>query len=161
MASSYVQTLRTKREEVLGEIRALRDQISEISTRVALKESQLKNLEDLLTLEGDVAQQDGRQEADAVAPSARFIEQAYRVLEQAGKPLHYRELAELLGRDGAYIPGQDPAANLLSHMSRDVRFGRTRSRGVYGLTEWPAVRAAAKPAAARSRRSTRRRTTKA
>jgi len=161
MTATYVQTLRVKREEVLKEIRSLRDQMSEISGRVALKESQLKNLEDLLSLEGDAAQNEGGSEPDTAGTSAHFLEQAYRALEQAGKPMHYRELAELLTRDGAYIPGQDPGANLLSHMSRDGRFGRTRSRGVYGLTEWPAVRAAAKSPASRSRRPSRRKAARA
>ena len=160
MASSYVQTLRNKREEVLADIRRLRAEMSELGAQVASKENQLKNIEDLLNLEGEVLETTGGDGQEAGPSGSKFIDLAYRLLSDAGKPMHYRELAELLARDGAYVPGQDPAANLLAHMSRDERFGRTRSRGVYGLAEWPAVRAARR-ANTPKRRTTRRRTRQA
>lgn len=142
--STYVQTLQKKREEVLAEVRKLRAEMSELGARAASKENQLKNIEDLLSLEGEPIDQDQAGVQEAAHSGSKFIEHAYRLLEKAAKPMHYRELAELITGDGAYIPGQDPPANLLAHMSRDARFGRTRSRGVYGLADWPAVRAASR-----------------
>lgn len=144
MPSTYVQTLQKKRDEVLSEVRKLRAEMSELGARVASKENQLKNIEDLLSLEGESVDQDQAGVQEAAHSGSKFIEHAHRLLAEAAKPMHYRELAELLTRDGAYIPGQDPPANLLAHMSRDARFGRTRSRGVYGLSDWPAVRAASR-----------------
>jgi uncharacterized protein (UPF0297 family) len=144
MAAQYVETLQKKREEVLAEVRSLRSEMSDMAARVASKENQLKNIEDLLSLEGEGIEEVGGGAQESPHAGSRFIDHAYRLLAEAGKPVHYRELARLLTRDGAYIPGQDAAANLLAHMSRDERFGRTRSRGVYGLADWPAVRAATK-----------------
>jgi len=160
VAASYVQTLRNKREEVLAEIRRLRAEMSELGAKAASKENQLKNIEDLLALEGEGLDPTGGDVQETGPSGSKFIDLAYRLLGDAGKPMHYRELADLLVREGAYVPGQDPAANLLAHMSRDERFGRARSRGVYGLAEWPAVRAARR-AAAPKRRATRRRTRQA
>lgn len=140
--SAYIQTLQKKRDEVLAEIRKLRAELTTINAALGSKENQLRNLDDLLALEGAAAKSDGVGSTDAVPEGSKFIEHAYRLLSEAAKPMHYRELAELLARDQVFIPGQDPAANLLAHMSRDGRFGRTRSRGVYGLSDWPAVRAA-------------------
>jgi len=153
--STYIQTLQKKRDEVLAEVRTLRTELSELNAAIASKENQLKNIDDLLALEGEAAQSDSAGSPDSVPSGSKFIEHAYRLLSDAAKPMHYRELADLLARDHVFIPGQDPAANLLAHMSRDGRFGRTRSRGMYGLSDWPAVRAASRPS--RSSRPRRRR----
>ncbi len=142
--STYIQTLQKKRDDVLAEVRKLRAEMTEINAVIGSKESQLRNLDDLLALEGAPVQSDGVGSTDAVPEGSKFIEHAHRLLSDAAKPMHYRELADLLARDHVFIPGQDPAANLLAHMSRDGRFGRTRSRGVYGLSDWPAVRAASR-----------------
>lgn len=148
--SAYIETLQRKRDEVLTEVRKLRDDLSAINTAIAGKENQLRNLDDLLALEGAASPSEDGDSLKGQAEGSKFIDHAYRLLSDAAKPMHYRELADLLTRDHVFVPGQDPAANLLAHMSRDVRFGRTRSRGVYGLSDWPAVRAAS-----RSTRSSR------
>ena len=64
------------------------------------------------------------------------IEAAYELLSTRGKPLHYRKLTQELSDIGVHIAGKDPAATLLSKMSRDIRFKRAPERGEYGLAVW-------------------------
>ena len=64
------------------------------------------------------------------------IEAAYELLSVLEKPIHYRELAQRLSESGVYLAGKDPAASLLSKMSRDDRFRRGPERGIYGLASW-------------------------
>ena len=49
-----------------------------------------------------------------------FLDSAFEILDAAGQPIHYRVLAQRLAQDGVYVPGQDPAANLLTQMTRDA-----------------------------------------
>lgn len=61
---------------------------------------------------------------------------AVRVLERHGSPLHYKTLMEKMETEEAFqVPGTDPNANFLAHLSNDDRIIRT-DRGVYGLREW-------------------------
>ena len=80
---------------------------------------------------------------------------AYEKLSQSAtkEPIHYRRLADLIIADGKLIPGQDPAANLISHLSRDTRFVRV-GRGTYGLAEWGLE--PVKKVSSRKKKSTRR-----
>jgi len=50
-------------------------------------------------------------------------------------PLHYMDIFNGILASGKSLPGKNPAANLLTHMSRDKRFIRVSS-GTYGLSEW-------------------------
>jgi len=75
-----------------------------------------------------------------------FLEAAYQVLKEAGKPLHFREITRrALGRELIETEGKTPAASLnavltldMKHaeaggrMSRFVRVGR----GIVALSEW-------------------------
>ena len=51
MMVAYVDVLTAKRSEVVRELEDLRRQTTEIATRVATKEAQLRNLDDLLAME--------------------------------------------------------------------------------------------------------------
>ena len=73
---------------------------------------------------------------EARVSTVKSVESAHSLLAERGKPLHYRELAAQLTRKGAYLSGKDPAATLLSQMSRDARFKRGPERGTYGLAGW-------------------------
>lgn len=141
---TYVEVLQDKRREVLTDIDTLRAQASEISARLAAKEGQLRNLDDLLAIERDgVPDPSAVPEAVARAStptSQRFTDAAAEMLNDRGSPIHYQELARLLSEKGVYVPGKDPAANLIAHMLRDPRFGRASGRGMYGLADWPSVR---------------------
>lgn len=144
MSVSYTNALREKRLEVLDELDELRNQSAELALRINAKEGQLRNIDDLLAAEG-MSQLEGDSAVTSAPinrPSQRFLDQAYEILQLAAEPLHYRDLARRLTAESVYIPGQDPAANLLTQMSRDERFGRAAKRGMYGLREWPSMKAA-------------------
>ncbi|HEY5475792.1 MAG TPA: hypothetical protein VIK11_03660 [Tepidiformaceae bacterium] len=144
VAVMYIDVLRDKRAEVLAEIEGLRTQASELAGRIAAKEGQLRNLDDLLALETDHAET--RQVTDATpqrpqsAKTQRFTDAAVELLTERGEPIHYLALTKLLGERGVYVPGREPGANLIAHMSRDERFTRAPARGTYGLASWPGMR---------------------
>ena len=149
----YVDVLRDKRAEVLADIEGLRAQASELAGRLAAKEGQLRNLDDLLSLE--TGNPEARQDTDATAQrtqsakTQRFTDAAVEILAERGSPIHYLELTKLLGERGVYVPGKEPGANLIAHMLRDERFTRAPARGTYGLAAWPGMR----EGAPRSRRT--------
>ena len=62
---------------------------------------------------------------------------AYEFLNNSDikKPLHYRDLYNDFLSKGIPVSGKDPAANLLTHISRDERFVRV-APGTYGLKAW-------------------------
>lgn len=60
-----------------------------------------------------------------------FIEVAHDILAHAGE-LYYEDLLGRLNELGVTVPGRNPGANLIAHMSRDKRFRRVR-RGTYAV----------------------------
>ncbi len=58
---------------------------------------------------------------------------AAEVLSERG-PLHYRDLWEAVAQRGGNIVSGNPAAVLLTRISRDDRFAKDQARGVYRLT---------------------------
>lgn len=154
---TYVDVLKEKRLEVLGEIERLRAEAIDIASRVAAKEGQLRNLEDLLSIEGGLTPRDaGTPEPSSVRPpsaqSQRFTDAAVALLLERGTPIHYQEIARTLAEQAVYIPGKDPGANLIAHMLRDPRFARAAGRGMYGLAGWQSTQPTKAPV-----KSTRRR----
>lgn len=159
---SYVDVLREKRLEVLANIEELRGQAADTAARIAAKEGQLRNLDDLLALEAggpDAARSavDLPARPSSSAQSQRFTDAAVALLSERRSPIHYQEIARVLGEQAVYIPGKDPGANLIAHMLRDPRFGRAPGRGMYGLADWPVVQSAKSPSGrSRKRTGTRR-----
>jgi hypothetical protein len=156
MSRPYEQILTQKRSEVLDELETLRDQSVELASKIAVKESQLRNLDDLLALENGSATTPNPRERMSPAEkksSSSLTDQAAQALEEAGKPTHYKQLLGLLASKDVYVPGKDPGANLIAHITRDERFTRV-GRGLYALSNWPSVRSA--PRQKTKRRSTRR-----
>jgi hypothetical protein len=141
MGSPFVRALRSRRLDLVAELEQLRRELADLSNRIGLREGQLRNLDELLALEGEGAGSPGPSGPSPVTASppasrsAPFLAVAAEVLGTKGKPIHYRELADLVTSKGAYIPGRDPAANLLTRMSQDSRFRRFE-RGTYGLQHW-------------------------
>jgi hypothetical protein len=60
-----------------------------------------------------------------------FTDVAYDILRQEGE-LYYDDLLSRLSDAGVRVPGRNPGANLIAHMSRDKRFRRVR-RGTYAV----------------------------
>lgn len=159
---SYEEVLKEKRAEVLAEIDGLRTQATELAGRIAAKEGQLRNLDDLLAIEAGATDgwaNDGSPARVAPTKSQRFTDAAAEILAETGAPIHYVELTRRLGERGVYVPGKDPGANLIAHMLRDQRFSRVQGRGMYGLAEWPRPTTSAPPRT-RRRQTARPRTTR-
>ena len=144
----YVKALVAKRASVWSELEELRARFRTLGDEISLKEAQLRNLDDLLAVESHDATADV-----PAAPAGRtFVEVAYEIISAADGGIHYQELLRELVERGVLVPGKDPAANLITHLSRDVRFVRT-GRGTYGLDgrDRPAAAVKARRVARRSR----------
>jgi hypothetical protein len=148
----YVDALREKRQAVWEELEALRAEQKRVAERVGVKEAQLRNLDELLSMEG--AGQAVSNSADGVRPGVSFLDRAAEVLSGTRAGMHYRELVERLNADGVNVPGQDPGANLIAHLTRDARFVRV-GRGTYGLRNVHKGASSGRPATRRRRKSAR------
>lgn len=62
----------------------------------------------------------------------QWLEAAYLLLRNEGRPLHYRELLDRLRDEGYEIGGSATEANLVTRLNRDSRFRRV-GRGVYAV----------------------------
>jgi hypothetical protein len=148
------QALLWRRAELARELKALDGSIHDLQTEYSRRleelRAQKKPLEDalhhvdaLLRFEGHHVKPlptAGDRCAPPVVPLRTLgsvTDIAVDLLEQRDEPMHFRDMAAVLQGRGVYIPGKDPAATLLSRMSRDSRFKRTKRRGVYALSVWP------------------------
>src|SRR5919108_1677009 len=52
-----------------------------------------------------------------------FLDVAFEILKREGQ-LYYEDLVARLAEAGVTVPGRNPGANLIAHMSRDKRFKR-------------------------------------
>lgn len=127
---NYVSSLVEKREEVWRELEALRAEQRLIGERLGVKEAQLRNIDELLALEGRVDAP--RSAGDELRAGITFLDNAVELLRSERSGLHYKAMLERLNGNGVNVPGRDPAANLLAHLGRDDRFVRV-GRGTYGL----------------------------
>lgn len=128
---TYVDSLREKRQLVWGELETLRAEQKRVGELVGVKEAQLKNIDELLAMEGETSSAGGAS-AGLGTTASTFLDAALEVLRTARAGVHYRELVEQLNAHGVNVPGRDPGANLLAHLGRDARFVRV-GRGTYGL----------------------------
>ena len=146
--SAYIDALQRRLEELNGAIGSEQVKARQLLEAIASKEEQVTHITQLLAAEGvrvgDASSGEGRKKS--------VPEMAYEILADRPeqKAIHYRDLADLIMAEGEFIPGRNPAANLISHLSRDERFVRT-GRGTYGLASW-----GLKPANKRTRRRRRR-----
>jgi HB1, ASXL, restriction endonuclease HTH domain len=78
-------------------------------------------------------QQDGTEEGPhpaKVVPNA-----IYEILDGEGRELYYKEIYRRLQERKIVVKGQNPASNVISHMSGDTRFVNM-GRGIWGLKKW-------------------------
>jgi hypothetical protein len=66
-----------------------------------------------------------------VPPQQHFLDVAFQILQGHG-PLYYSSILDRLLEQGVRVPGRNPGANLIAHMSRDRRFQRV-GRGTYAI----------------------------
>jgi hypothetical protein len=130
---TYIDALRARLQELRDAIDQEKLQVRTLLETINEKEERGGYIVKLLAAEGIVTE---GQNPDGAAPMT-LSDMAYHVLAKLdnAKPVHYRDLADLITAQGKLIPGREPAANLISHLSRDKRFVRT-GRGMYALAEW-------------------------
>lgn len=129
----YIRGLRWRLDSIKNEITTLQNKIQELFKEVDSKQHQAQNIIMLLASEGSNVDDPELVSLTNIA----IAELTYDYLSSQGnkKSIHYNELTQNLMSKGVLIPGKNPAANLLSHISRDERFVRT-GPGTYGLKEW-------------------------
>jgi hypothetical protein len=78
-----------------------------------------------------------REEAasEFVSPAKSAVNQMWRILEEVGRPLHYRDIYQQLQDRGIQVQGLDPLKNVGAHMSADPRFV-SDGKGFWRLTSW-------------------------
>ncbi len=124
----------------ISEADEVRKSAEEAISKAREEERLLARLLALRSSAGPAAQTSGlsgRESAPSSEPKARVpaVAAAIGELEMAGRPLHISELMRLLKNRGVSIPGAGKQANLIAHMSRDVRIVRP-TRGMYALATW-------------------------
>lgn len=131
-ANEHITTLLNWQNQVREEIANLKKRQAELAVELSKKDTQLRNINSLLESEGYTKTSELASEMEY---SGSIADCAYSILRDLGQPIYYKDLSRKMLDNGISIPGKDPPANLLTHISRDDRFTRT-ARGVYALTEW-------------------------
>jgi hypothetical protein len=148
--NSILSALVKRREELLKELTKYDSELTKLqeyhSERLRkLKEGQkplqdgLRHVEALLKLEGWVgATKDSVAKSEKVVTNSQvsYIDIAYQVLVNFGKPMHYTEIFTKLREKGIYVPGKNAPATFLAKIGRDNRFKRVKKRGTYALANW-------------------------
>lgn len=145
------ESLLLKRAELTGELKELDAIISRVQQEYSLRlkrllvqkkplEDALYHVEVLLRFEGQHTKDSPNIVDDSATPligaRASVTDAVLNLLEELHQPMHYKDITTKLQERNTYIPGKNPAATLLSRMSRDKRFKRTKKRGMYALSTW-------------------------
>jgi len=128
----YLETLKWRLSQLKEEIVEHQNKIQEIFRQVEIEQEQIKSITQLLATEGMLIDDPDL----AAMTDAPIADLAFKFLQNDPdhKPAHYSKITKNIMAQGILIPGKNPAANLLTHISRDDRFVRTSS-GTYGLKE--------------------------
>ena len=123
---------------LLREIEGLQAQLAPIETELKVRYEKLAAVDRLLNLEAHPLETISmpRNSSNIIAKDKkRVADIAYDVLKDAGTPMYYKDLCAAILQKGFEVPGQDPATNLIAHISIDPRFKRIK-RGTYALKGW-------------------------
>lgn len=121
---------------LLKEIEELESKLLPLEREIKLRREKLSSVERLLNLEsGSFELASSARSNSEVANRQKLSDIAYAVLQETNTPMFYRELYKAILKHGFNVPGQDPATNLIAHISKDPRFKRVK-RGTYGLKGW-------------------------
>ncbi|MBI4304595.1 MAG: hypothetical protein HY665_09710 [Chloroflexi bacterium] len=143
------QALMARRESLTKDLASMAETISQTQAEYAANleklqnkkrtmEEALQHVTALLRFEGcvpEIHQSDNLHEANDTEPVS-LTDAAYELMTGLHEPLHYKEITLKLQEKDIHVPGKDAAATLLSRISRDGRFKRTKRRGVYALSTW-------------------------
>jgi hypothetical protein len=131
---TFREILESKRSDLTDRINTIRESVAELNRELQVKEAQLESVELLIRLEIDPTEpvRDAPLESSA-SPRASLMDAVAALLRETGRPMHYQAITQRLVGDGLHIPGKNPAANLLTQITRDARFRKT-ARGTYALS---------------------------
>jgi len=157
---SIAQTLLAKRDDLIMKLREVENSIIQVNEEYSSKLNELQvrknpleealfHIEALLKLDGHRIDRNVTSKlvdtATIVTPSISITDAAFMLLKQAHQPTHYQEITKKLQENDVHIPGKNPSATLLSRISRDKRFKRTKKRGIYALSIWRIKKKSSKP----------------
>lgn len=136
--TSVKEALLLKQDEITKQLKDIdafihRTQV-EYSLRIEQLQAQKKPLEDALHHLKALLYFESPEPVDSIKVS--ITDAAFHLLEDLRQPMHYKDITARLQKRNVYIHGKDPAATLLTRMTRDNRFRRTRKRGMYALSTW-------------------------
>lgn len=132
------ENLQEWKQTLLQEIEDLKARLAPIETEIRVKREKLVAIDRLLNLETQPFEAIPALKNNSAALTTdkrKTADVAYEVLENTGIPMHYRDLYEAILKTGFQVRGEDPAANLIAHISIDPRFKRVK-RGTYALKGW-------------------------
>ena len=139
--TALMETIKALEARVCEVDEEFRAKIDDLQARKKHVEEALFHVEALLRIDGREVSPDtawsGKRSQDVEIQDLSVIEAAFVILQRGREPLHYREITRMVQERGIYVPGKNPAATLLSRMTRDKRFKRGSGRGFYALMEWP------------------------
>jgi hypothetical protein len=145
----YLKSLAWRQAEVRSRLEDLRSQLQGLQREEADLMQEVRAIDLLLgsaRANGSQAQSNPKASSSASeppsqqlpdfsawGPTAREIYQCtYKVILDAGVPLHYRVLAEHV-REKVGLSGADPGATLIAHLHRAQEIFPRVGRGVYGI----------------------------
>jgi hypothetical protein len=154
------EQIKALREAAIRSLSVLHERAAPLLKDIERKQKEIALLDDLLRLH---AGQDGQvqETSPSVRPprvgrtNASIVENAKRILAEAGRPLHITELKRVFLEHGIPIPGQGKEANLIAHLRRNSEIVRVK-RGFYTLADTTSDQVAPQPTI-RKRRGKRRR----
>ncbi|MBC8275213.1 MAG: hypothetical protein H8E40_09635 [Chloroflexi bacterium] len=132
------EKLQEWKQILVREIEGLQAQLAPIETELKVKYEKLAAIDRLLNLEMHPIEtiSTPTNSSTAVTKNRKKIADiAYDLLKDAGIPMYYKDLCAAITQAGFEIRGQDPATNLIAHISIDPRFKRVK-RGTYALKGW-------------------------
>lgn len=143
------QALVARRESLTKDIESLAQTISQtqaeyvasletLQNKKRAMEEALQHVVALLRFEGCIPESHQSNNLDKTndAEPVSLTDATYELLAGLHEPLHYKEITLKLQEKDIHVPGKDASATLLSRISRDGRFKRTKRRGVYALSTW-------------------------
>jgi hypothetical protein len=144
VSANLEQALRFKRDSLQEQLQAIDTSISELQAEFTTKleelhsrkrtcEETLNHIRALLKIE--TKSTDSAANVTVKNDDLSATDAALNLLQESHVPMHYKDMAVTLESRGVHISGVDPAATLLSRISRDERFKRVK-RGTYGLKGW-------------------------
>ena len=127
--NEFHTALRKRLESVIVEMDGLLDERNQLDDRLRILTDERSHIQSLLGLREKITSQDATSAELPTEPTDLVV----RVLQETGRPLHYREIErELRARSWYVAGGADPANTLLAKYFNDPRLYRP-ARGMYAI----------------------------